>query len=476
MTMTIKCPADFLSCARGQGLFIRAVGCCDDYINSIKQLDSGMSGSGRRITAFAPLRDAADIAAAVEKYRAMLAGSLPDKRLAGVLKKVLDIERSANAAYNATIEKNLAAPLIYWYDTLLCAPGQGKFVCSGNIKRREYLFCLLAADMGVDVMILLPGGDISLPAALAAMSRAVILGECRDMVIPGFYPGRASGHADIPHRLRTGEQQSPPVSAAAGYTVNLSHPKRCPLGTSRKKAATSPVTPVTQVTPVTPVTQYTQPDSSRPHRQSGNTPVTSGNINRVSEPQRELTYEQLALLAESVVMIELEDGIGNVTGSGSGVAISRDGYILTNCHVAGHGSAYRVRLENDNNIYRTSSLIKYHPINDLALIRIDRPLKPLPVFDGKRELTRGQRVVAIGSPKGMFNSVSDGIIAGFRTIDDVDMIQFTAPISAGSSGGALLDMYGRLIGICTATLADSQNINIAVSCKQIIPFCGGFIK
>lgn len=476
MTMTIKCPADFLSCARGQGLFIRAVGCCDDYISSIKQLDSGMAGSGRRITAFAPLRDAADIAASVEKYRAAMSGSLPDKRLAGALKKVLDIERSANAAYNATIEKNLAASLIYWHDTLLCVPGQGKFVCSGNIKRREYLFCLLAADMGFDVMILLPGGDISLPAALAALSRAVILGECRHMAIPGFYPGRASGHVDTQGRLRTGEPMSQSASAAAGYTVNLSHPKRCPLGTSRKKAAASPVTPITPAMQATPVTQNAQPDSSRPHRQSGNTPVTSGNINRVSEPQRELTYEQLALLAESVVMIELEDGIGNVTGSGSGVAISRDGYILTNCHVAGHGSAYRVRLENDSNIYRTSSLIKYHPINDLALIRIDRPLKPLPVFDGKRELTRGQRVVAIGSPKGMFNSVSDGIIAGFRTIDDVDMIQFTAPISAGSSGGALLDMYGRLIGICTATLADSQNINIAVSCKQIIPFCGGFIK
>ncbi len=82
--------------------------------------------------------------------------------------------------------------------------------------------------------------------------------------------------------------------------------------------------------------------------------------------------------------------------------------------------------------------------------------------------------MAIGSPLGLFNSVSDGIISGFRKIDDVDMIQFTAPTSHGSSGGAVLNMFGEVIGISTAGFADGQNINLAVGYQNINNFVRGF--
>ena len=58
----------------------------------------------------------------------------------------------------------------------------------------------------------------------------------------------------------------------------------------------------------------------------------------------------------------------------------------------------------------------------------------------------------------------------------MDMIQFTAPISGGSSGGALLNMYGEVIGMSTAGIEGGQNLNLAVSFSQIIPFIGGFVK
>ena len=77
---------------------------------------------------------------------------------------------------------------------------------------------------------------------------------------------------------------------------------------------------------------------------------------------------------------------------------------------------------------------------------------------------------------GLFNSVSDGIISGFRTINDKDMIQFTAPISHGSSGGALLNSYGEVIGICTSGIDEGQNLNLAVSYKQIRDFASNVIK
>lgn len=93
----------------------------------------------------------------------------------------------------------------------------------------------------------------------------------------------------------------------------------------------------------------------------------------------------------------------------------------------------------------------------------------------RETLVRGQKVVAIGSPLGLFNSVSDGIISGFRDIDGHSMIQFTAPTSHGSSGGALLNLYGELIGILTAGFDNGQNLNLAVDIKTISQFCRGFL-
>lgn len=169
------------------------------------------------------------------------------------------------------------------------------------------------------------------------------------------------------------------------------------------------------------------------------------------------------------------DRTGGVIGTGSGIMIGKAGYILTNNHVACGGMYYSVRIEDDEEIYRTDEVIKYNPVLDLAVIRIDRELNPLPIYNGKKGLVRGQRVVAIGSPLGLFNSVSDGIISGFRVIDDVDMIQFTAPTSHGSSGGAVLNMYGQVIGISTAGIDSGQNLNLAMGYECINMFIKGFI-
>lgn len=192
--------------------------------------------------------------------------------------------------------------------------------------------------------------------------------------------------------------------------------------------------------------------------------------------KRELSFEELAQLASSVVMITIHDREGKPLGSGSGIMISPDGYILTNNHVASGGYSYSVRVEEDDRVYQTDEMIKYNQFLDLAIIRIDRKLKPVPFYQGQRPLVRGQKVVAIGSPLGLFNSVSDGIISGFRKIDEVNMIQFTAPISHGSSGGAVLNMYGEVIGISTAGIDSGQNINLAVGYEEMNNFIRGFYK
>lgn len=186
------------------------------------------------------------------------------------------------------------------------------------------------------------------------------------------------------------------------------------------------------------------------------------------------SFEELAALASSIVLILVHDQDGEVIATGSGIMVGRDGYILTNDHVVRGGYSYSVRIENDEQAYHTDELIKYNPVLDLALLRIARRLAPLPVYQGEKQLMRGQAVAAIGSPLGLFNSISDGIISGFRKIDGVDMIQFTAPISSGSSGGALLNLYGEVIGISTAGFDRGQNINLAVGYESIGLFIQGF--
>ena len=191
---------------------------------------------------------------------------------------------------------------------------------------------------------------------------------------------------------------------------------------------------------------------------------------------RELSYIELAKLSTSIVMIAIYDNRQKMLGTGSGIMIGKDGFILTNNHVIRGGYYFEVRIEDDERIYKTDEVIKYNQYLDLAIIRIPRVLEPLRLFDGREKLVRGQKVVAIGSPLGLFNSVSDGIISGFRNIDNVDMIQFSAPISPGSSGGAVLNMFGEVIGISTAGFSEGQNINLAVPYDAIYGFAKSFIR
>lgn len=190
--------------------------------------------------------------------------------------------------------------------------------------------------------------------------------------------------------------------------------------------------------------------------------------------KEELSYEELAARSASVVMIKVCDEKGKYFKSGSGVVINRRGYILTNFHVVCGGEGYAVQFENEAREYKTQSLVKYHTDYDLAVIKVEKCSDPIVLYGGDA-LVRGRKVVAIGSPLGLFNTVSDGIISGFRNVEKKSMIQFTAPISNGSSGGALLDMRGSLVGLITAGYDDGQNLNLAVDYVTIREFIRGFI-
>lgn len=143
-------------------------------------------------------------------------------------------------------------------------------------------------------------------------------------------------------------------------------------------------------------------------------------------------------------------------GLGSGVIISKDGYILTNNHVVGEMDEIQVKFPGDNKEYK-AKLIGADPKSDVAIIKIDAPnLKPIVIGDSSA-LRVGDVVLAVGSPFGLDQTVTQGIVSamGRKNLNITDggyenFIQTDAPINRGNSGGALIDAAGRLVGINTA--------------------------
>jgi serine protease Do len=150
---------------------------------------------------------------------------------------------------------------------------------------------------------------------------------------------------------------------------------------------------------------------------------------------------------------------------GSGFLISPDGYIVTNNHVVENADEIRVFLKDEKEFAAT---VEGRDANtDLALIKIkaDKPLPFLPLGDSKN-LSVGEWVVAIGSPFGLEQTVTAGIIsAKGRVIGSGpydDFLQTDASINPGNSGGPLLNMEGEVIGINTAIIASGQGIGFAI--------------
>src|SRR5215471_10178415 len=154
-------------------------------------------------------------------------------------------------------------------------------------------------------------------------------------------------------------------------------------------------------------------------------------------------------------------------GIGSGVIVSKDGYILTNNHVV--DNAEIIKVETNENREFTGKVIGRDPKTDVAVIKIEaNDLPYLPLADSDK-IEVGDVVLAIGNPFGIGQTVTSGIISAKGRaslgLDEEDFIQTDAAINPGNSGGALVDTEGRLIGINTAILSESggnQGIGFAI--------------
>lgn len=180
-------------------------------------------------------------------------------------------------------------------------------------------------------------------------------------------------------------------------------------------------------------------------------------------------YEAIDQAAQSAFLLEVYDNKDQVIGTGSGFVAFDKGIMITNEHVI-EDAAYIIAYSDQyRNSYKLTELKAVDKEKDIAILVFDETanVKPLKA-DSTARLLRGQPVTAIGSPQGILNTVSSGNISNIVYYSDVvqDAIQFTAPISPGSSGGALFNEQGNVVGLCVSGIAEGD-LYYAVPIKYV---------
>lgn len=225
----------------------------------------------------------------------------------------------------------------------------------------------------------------------------------------------------------------------------------------------------------------------------------SGNIVRVelvqhgrpSEPDTEAdengkyTFAGIAKAVMPSIVEIYTYSDGEMAGAGSGIILSEDGYIATNAHVVENTTGYSVKLFGDKqgDSQYDAVLVGHDTKTDLAVLKISaHGLKPA-VLGNSDNVNLGEEVCALGNPAGLSGSITTGIISGMNrkvraksTNFEMDCIQTDAAISPGNSGGALVNMYGQVIGITSSKYASSiitggyyEGLGFAITINQAMP-------
>jgi S1-C subfamily serine protease len=163
---------------------------------------------------------------------------------------------------------------------------------------------------------------------------------------------------------------------------------------------------------------------------------------------------------------------------GTGIVIDNDGYLITNHHIIessvdpkyeGYSKVYVIPGDDDN-VRFNAKIIGYDPIYDLALLKIEDKVESYIRFGDSGSIRQGEKVVAIGNPVGLTNTVTSGVVSSldrpFLQIGNI--IQIDAALNPGNSGGALIDEDGYLVGVAFAGLENFENLNFAIPSNLLL--------
>lgn len=167
----------------------------------------------------------------------------------------------------------------------------------------------------------------------------------------------------------------------------------------------------------------------------------------------------------SVVVVRVFNEAGDRLGLGSGFVL-QDGRVVTNAHVVRGVARADVLTENGQLLLTTHYAEIFDTESDIAILpRIPNPPAGLTLASSTPAI--GEQVVVIGSPEGLSNSASNGIVSALRQIGDKHYLQITAPISHGSSGGPVLNQRGEVVGVSVMMLTEGQNLNFAIPVSDV---------
>jgi S1-C subfamily serine protease len=171
----------------------------------------------------------------------------------------------------------------------------------------------------------------------------------------------------------------------------------------------------------------------------------------------------------AVVSIIMADNKGQPIAQGSGFVVTRNGLVVTNYHVIKNGTSAVIKLP-DGSFFNVDGVLAFDEYHDIAVIKAHGINFKTVVLGDSDRLQVGDEVVAIGSPLSLESTVSNGIVSGIRTekknvFDEMAgqgqrILQITAPISHGSSGGPLFNMAGEVVGITSSALVGGENLNL----------------
>lgn len=178
------------------------------------------------------------------------------------------------------------------------------------------------------------------------------------------------------------------------------------------------------------------------------------------------TAQQIARKAfDSTVLLVMEDANGQPLSLGSGFFVG-DGQIASNFHVIEGASDGYAKLVDGDVKYGIDGVVAVDMEHDLVILKVSAQSPTLPLGDS-RAVQIGEPVYAVGNPQGLEGTFSQGIISSIREIEGDNLLQITAPISPGSSGGPVLNGKGEVIGVSVATFRGGQNLNFAIPANYL---------